>query len=150
VVSIAAIRQQGNENPAVFYVTTAKTVEIVAKHDAAQLFLYGGTASISLASTVAPIYAVAVPIANTIFQPATLTNKNNDIRLSLISSTVQTLSDGTIKIMFTDSEFASLTAMVFATSAFSTMTLNFAGNRSIAMTYHCLSSQLLLCSWRLM
>jgi hypothetical protein len=140
VVSIAVIRQRGAEKPTVFYVTTAKTVVIAAKRDVAQLFLYAGTISVSFASTLALTYPTAVPIANTIFWPATLTNRNDNIRLGLASSTVQTLSDGTIKIMFSESEFASLMTMVFATSAFSTMSFNFAGNRTIVMTYHCLTN----------
>ena len=140
-VSIAVIRQQGNENPAVFYVTTAKTVVIAAKRDVALLFIYDGGITVSFASSeLAPKYATTVPIANTIFWPATLTNKNNDVRLSLTSSSVQTLSDGTIKIVFSESESASLKTMVYAKSAFSAMTFNFGDNRTIAMTYRCLLS----------
>jgi hypothetical protein len=142
VVSIAVIRQVGADSPLVFNVTTAKTVVIAtAKRDVAQLFLFAGAISVSFASAGAPTYAVAAPIFDTIFWPAALTNKNNDIRLNLTSSTVQTLWDGTIKIEFSEAEFASLQTMAFAVSAFSTMSFHFGDNHTIAMTYHCLLSR---------
>jgi hypothetical protein len=139
VVSIAVIRQGTVESPFISYISTARTVLPIVKRDVANFFYFDASFTLDLAIPImATAYETAVPLAHSPLAPVFLTNKNNDLHFNLTGSSIQTLSDGKIKIMMTEDEFNSVTVMFVSAPAFSAVTIHFAGKRSIETTFQCL------------
>ncbi len=102
------------------------------------LYLYGGSITMNFTVPV-PNYQSNTPIASTFLSPVMLSNKRGDIRLSLATSTVQSVSSNVVKIVLSASEYNALVSKIMDPAfAYSSMTMTYGGNNSLALGAYCM------------
>ena len=98
---IAVIRQSGQDAPKAVYVSTEHSIP--SRHNSSLLFLYGGWITMNFTVAV-PLYNNA-SIGSTFLGLARLATVNGDLQLNLTSSTVTSITDTSLKITMSYSEY---------------------------------------------
>jgi hypothetical protein len=138
-IELTVIREKGRDAPKTVYVATKVTTKVVVKRDRADLFLHGKRIDVTFLAAV-PMYASNTAIGSTLFGAgAYLTNRKQDINLTLSSSTVASVSSTSVQITLSDNEYATLVSKVRAADfVFSTMYLHYGEGKTIEMGTYCL------------
>jgi hypothetical protein len=121
------------------YAATKVTTKVVVKRDQADLFLHGRRIEVTFLSAV-PMYESNTTIVSTLFGSGVhLTNKKQDLNLTLSSSTVTSVSSTAVQITLSDNVYAMLVSRVRAADfVFSTMYLHYGDGKTIEMGTYCL------------
>ncbi len=135
-LSIAVIREGGRDRPKAFYFATEQMMQV--RVNTSSLYLYGGSITMNFTVPV-PNYQSNTPLASTFLSPVMLSNKRGDIRLSLTTSTVQSVSSNVVKIVFSASEYNAIVSKIMDPAfAYSSMTMTYGGGISLPVGTYCL------------
>ena len=135
-LSIAVIREGGRDKPKAFYFATEQMIE--ARVNTSSLYLYGGSITMNFTVPV-PYYQSNTPIVSTFLSPVTINSKRGDIHLSLTTSMVQSVSNNTVKIVFSASEYNALVNKIMNPAfAYSRMTITYGDGILLPVGTYCL------------
>ena len=111
LVAISVIRTTGQGAPSNVYVSTQHT--IASLHNTSSIYLYALTITMNFTVNV-PVYSVLTPINSTFLSPLSLrTTQVQDLNIVLTHSTVQSVSNTSIKVTLSLSEYAFITTTVY-------------------------------------
>jgi hypothetical protein len=138
-VELTVIREKGPDAPKTVYVATKVTTKVVVKRDQADLFLHGRRIDVTFLSAV-PMYESNTTIVSTLFGSGVhLTNKKQDLNITLSSSTVASVSSTVVQITLSDNVYSMLVSKVRAPDfVFSTMYLHYGEGKTIEMGTYCM------------